>query len=140
MRGRYAGAIRRAVLRADTGPLLVLIAQGRIVPGTDLDLAQTLIGVAVRAGGPKPDISTVDAFRQALLRAKTIAVPGSSTSMITDVLSRLGISIEIWASLLTSRRRRLSSLRRCCGVWRVVDLAANNYQAFAVEPRALAGL
>ena len=72
--------------------LAELIAQGRIVPGTDLDLAQTLIGVAVRAGRPKPDISTVDAFRQTLLRAKTIAVPGSGTSMITDVLSRLGIS------------------------------------------------
>jgi molybdate transport system substrate-binding protein len=72
-----------------------LITQGRIVPGTDLDLAQTLIGVAVRAGRPKPDISTVDAFRQTLLRANTIAAPGSSTSMITDVLSRLGISNEI---------------------------------------------
>ena len=75
--------------------LAELIAQGRIVPGTDLDLAQTLIGVAVRAGGPKPDISTVDAFRQTLLRAKTIAVPGSGTSVITDILLRLGISNEI---------------------------------------------
>ena len=72
-----------------------LIAQGRIVPGTDLDLARSLIGVAVRAGGPRPDISTVDAFRQTLRRAKTIAVPGSSASTITDVLSRLGISNEI---------------------------------------------
>src|SRR5262245_24352216 len=75
--------------------LAELIAQGRIVPGTDLDLAQTLIGVAVRAGRPKPDISTVAAFRQTLLHAKTIAAPGSSTNMITDVLSRLGISNEI---------------------------------------------
>ena len=75
--------------------LAELIAQGTIVAGTDLDLAQALTGVAVRAGAPKPDISTVDAFRQALLQAKTIAVPGSASSMITDVLSRLGISDAI---------------------------------------------
>ena len=76
-----------------------LIAQGRIVPGSDLDLAQTLVGVAVRAGRPKPDISTVDALRQTLLHAKTVAAPGSSTSMITELLSRLGISNEIAVKL-----------------------------------------
>lgn len=75
--------------------LAELIAQGRIVAGTDVDLAQTLIGLAVRAGAPKPDISTVEAFRQTLLRAKTIAAPGSSTALITDVLSRLGISDQV---------------------------------------------
>jgi molybdate transport system substrate-binding protein len=75
--------------------LAELIAQGRIIAGTDLDLARTLTGVAVRAGRPKPDIRTVDAFKQTLLRAKTIAVPGSGTSMITDVLSRLGISDDV---------------------------------------------
>ena len=75
--------------------LAELIAQGRIVAGTEVDLAQTLIGVAVRAGAPKPDISTVEAFRQTLVRAKTIAAPGSSTAMITDVLSRLGISDQV---------------------------------------------
>jgi hypothetical protein len=75
--------------------LAELIAQGRIVAGTDLDLAQALMGVAVRAGRPKPDISTVDAFRQTLLRAKTIATGGSNTSVITEILPRLGISNEI---------------------------------------------
>jgi molybdate transport system substrate-binding protein len=75
--------------------LAKLITQGKIVPGTDLDLAQTLIGVAVRAGGPKPDVSTVKAFRQTLLRAKTIAVPSSGASRVNDILSRLGISNAI---------------------------------------------
>lgn len=75
--------------------LAELVAQGRIVAGTDVDLAQTQIGVAVRAGDPRPDISTVDAFRRTLLRAKTIAAPGSSTALITDVLSRLGISDQV---------------------------------------------
>ena len=49
--------------------LAELTAEGKIVAGTDVDLAETLIGIAVRAGRPKPDISTVDAFRQTLLRA-----------------------------------------------------------------------
>ncbi len=44
--------------------LAELIAQGRIVAGTDVDLAQTLIGLGVRAGALKPDISTAEAFRQ----------------------------------------------------------------------------
>lgn len=75
--------------------LAELLAQGRIVPGTDRNLAQTLTGVAVRAGASRPDISTVEAFKQSLLRAKMIASPGSSTAMITDVLSRLGISRDV---------------------------------------------
>src|SRR5579862_6524480 len=41
-----------------------LIAEGRIQPGTEVDLAQTPLGVSVRAGAAKPDISTVDAFRK----------------------------------------------------------------------------
>src|SRR5579862_5667318 len=44
-----------------------LIAEGRIVTGTEVDLGRTPLGVAVRAGAPKPDISTVDAFKQLLL-------------------------------------------------------------------------
>ena len=75
--------------------LAELLAQGRIVAGTDRNLAQTLVGVAVRSGASRPDISTVDTFKQSLLRAKTIASPGSSTAMITDVLTRLAISREV---------------------------------------------
>src|SRR6185436_14951812 len=56
-----------------------LIAEGRIAAGTNVDLAQAPVGVAVRAGAPKPDISTVDAFKQTLLRAKSITFTGSTT-------------------------------------------------------------
>ncbi len=52
-----------------------LIAEGRIAAGTAVDLARTPLGVAVRAGAPKPDISTVDAFKRTLLRAKSITFP-----------------------------------------------------------------
>jgi hypothetical protein len=49
-----------------------LIAKGRIIPASAVNLAQVRLGVAARAGAPKPDISTVEAFRHMLLRTKSI--------------------------------------------------------------------
>jgi molybdate transport system substrate-binding protein len=72
-----------------------LIEGGKIIAGTDLDLAKTPTGVAVRAGTPKPDISTVTAFRQTLLRAKVVAVTSSNASSIKELLSRLGVAGEV---------------------------------------------
>jgi molybdate transport system substrate-binding protein len=71
-----------------------LIAAKRIVAGTDVDLARVPVGVAVRAGTPRPDVSTVDAFKQVLLKAETIAVPGSTSGiwLTTDLFPRLGIA------------------------------------------------
>jgi molybdate transport system substrate-binding protein len=55
------------------------------------------LGVAVRAGTPKPDVSTVDAFKQMVLKAKTIAVPGSTSGiwLMTDLFPRLGIGEKV---------------------------------------------
>jgi molybdate transport system substrate-binding protein len=77
--------------------LTELIAARRIVAGTDADLALAPIGVAVRAGTPKPDVSTVEGFRQALLAAKTIAVPGSTSGiwLRTELFPRLDIADRI---------------------------------------------
>ena len=74
-----------------------LIAAKRIVAGTDVDLARMGVGVAVRTGAPKPDVSTVDAFKQVLLEAKTVAVPGSTSGiwLTTDLFPRLGIAEKI---------------------------------------------
>src|SRR6476646_8323162 len=68
-----------------------LIAAKRIAAGTDVDLARTPIGVAVRAGAPKPDVSTVEAFKQTLLKAKAVAVPGSTSGIFltTQIFPRL---------------------------------------------------
>ena len=74
-----------------------LIAAKRIVAGTDVDLARVPLGVAVRAGTAKPDVSTVEAFKQVLLKAKTVAVPGSTSGiwLATDLFPRLGIAEQI---------------------------------------------
>src|SRR5262249_20100013 len=73
--------------------LTELIAAKRIVPGTEVDLARVPLGVAVRAGTPKPDVSTVEAFKQVLLKAKTVAIPGSTSGiwLVNDLFPRLGI-------------------------------------------------
>jgi molybdate transport system substrate-binding protein len=63
-----AGAAADIVIMSKEG-LGELLAEGRIIPANAVDLAQVQLGVAVRAGAPKPDISTVDAFRQMLLRS-----------------------------------------------------------------------
>jgi molybdate transport system substrate-binding protein len=74
-----------------------LIAEGRIVIKSDADLAQAPLGVSVRAGAPKPDIGSVDAFKQTLLRAKSITFPNSTTGiyMTTKMFPHLGIASAI---------------------------------------------
>ena len=70
-----------------------LIAEGRIVLGSDVDLACVPMGVGVRAGTPHPDISTVNAFKQTLLSAKSIGIQSSSAIYLkTKVFPQLGIT------------------------------------------------
>ena len=77
--------------------LNALVADNRIVVGTVTDLAQTPLGVSVREGTPKPDVSTVGAFKRTLLQAKSITFPGSTTGiyMTTKLFPQLGIANEI---------------------------------------------
>jgi len=77
--------------------LTELIAARRIAPGTDADLARTPLGVAVRAGAAKPDVRTVEAFKQAVLKARAVAVPSSTSGIFLtkDVFPRLGIADKV---------------------------------------------
>jgi molybdate transport system substrate-binding protein len=74
-----------------------LAKEGKVVPGTRADLAKVGVGVVVKAGAPLPDISTDDAFRRALLAAKSVAyidpkAGGSSGIYVAGLLKRLGIA------------------------------------------------
>ena len=72
-------------------------AKARFAPGPTIDIARVGYGVIVRAGAPKPDISTPDAFKKALLAAPSIAfLPASAAgAYVTKVFERLGISEEM---------------------------------------------
>ena len=75
-----------------------LIAEGKIAAGTNVDLARTLIAVAIRSGAPKPNISTVDAFNgQTLLGAKSVSVDASTSGiyLTTKAFPHLGIAKEM---------------------------------------------
>ncbi len=70
-----------------------LVAAGRIVPGSVVDLAQVPIGVGVRSGAPKPDIRTVEAFRQMLVEAKSVTFQSTTGIYLTTTLfPQLGIA------------------------------------------------
>lgn len=77
-----------------------LIKDGKVIPGTRTDLAKTGIGVVVKAGAPLPDISSVEAFKRALLAAKSVAyidpkAGGSSGIYVGGLLERLGIAAQV---------------------------------------------
>lgn len=97
------GAAADVVIMSREG-LDELIAEGRTVPGSSTNLAMTPLGMAVRAGAPKPDISTVDAFKQTLLRAKSVTFASSTTGiyLTTMLFPRLGIASEMAAKSTTA--------------------------------------
>ena len=74
-------------------------ARAQIAPGPTPDVARVGLGVAVRAGAPKPDISTAAALKQTLLKAQSIAsIPASATgAQLAGIYERLGISDEMKA-------------------------------------------
>ena len=74
-----------------------LVAQGKVVPGSQVDLVRSSIGFAVRKGAPKPDISTVDALKRTLLAAPSIAYSASASGTYyeTELLKKLGIEDQV---------------------------------------------
>jgi molybdate transport system substrate-binding protein len=69
------------------------IKAGKIVPGSRVDLAKSGVGVAVRAGAPKPDISSTEALKKTLIAAKSIGYStGPSGVYIVGLFQRMGIA------------------------------------------------
>jgi molybdate transport system substrate-binding protein len=100
-----AGGIRQKVTAGDPSDVVIvsdtvlqqLAAAGLVVADSQVDLARTGIGVAVREGAPKPDISATETFKQAILGAKSIvyvdpASGATSGIYFAGVLQRLGIA------------------------------------------------
>jgi molybdate transport system substrate-binding protein len=86
-----------------------LLQHGKIVPDSMLTLARVGVGVAGRAGSAKPDITTVETFKHALLAARSIvytdpAVGGASGIHFEEILDRLGIAKEIKAKAILNAR------------------------------------
>ncbi len=77
------------------------VAQARFAPGPTTDIARVGLGIAVRTGAPKPDISTSDALKQALLKAQSIAsIPESAAGyQVLRTFERLGIGEAMKAKM-----------------------------------------
>jgi molybdate transport system substrate-binding protein len=78
-------------------PLDASIRNGKIVAASRAVIGRIGLGVAVRAGAPKPDISTVDRFKSALLAAKGVAYPGEGASgrYFASLVERMGIGEQM---------------------------------------------
>jgi molybdate transport system substrate-binding protein len=96
---RLARGERADVVIMAAGGIDDLARAGRIVPGSRVDLARSSIGIAVRAGAAKPDISTVEALTRALLAAKSVAYSSSVSGVYvsTELFQRLGIAGQMGA-------------------------------------------
>ena len=103
-----AGSLRERIKNGETADLVILsesaIAElaklGLVEPESRTDLGRTVTGVIVREGAPIPDISTADAFKRSLLKARTVAYTdpkagGSGGIMFSALLAKLGIADEI---------------------------------------------
>jgi molybdate transport system substrate-binding protein len=85
------------VIILSRGGIDELVGEGKIEAASRVDLARSSIGMAVRRGAPKPDISTVDALKRALLHAKSVAYSAqvSGIYLSTELFPRLGIADEM---------------------------------------------
>jgi molybdate transport system substrate-binding protein len=82
-----------------------LIARGKVMTGSRVDIARSGIGVAVPAGAPRPDVSTPESLKRALLAAKTVSysrVGASGIYTANVLLPRLGIAEEMKSRALVS--------------------------------------
>ena len=103
-----AGALAKLIESGEAFDLAVmtpeaidkLTAKGKFVAGSRTDLARVGVGVVVKDGTPRPDVSTVEAFKKALLAAKTVSyidphAGGSSGIYVDGLLDRLGVAAAV---------------------------------------------
>jgi molybdate transport system substrate-binding protein len=100
--GTTANAIPVRLERGEAADVLIMVGyalddlakQGKVIADSRVDLVKSPIGVAVKSGAPKPDISTADALKRTLLAVKTIAYSDSASGVYvsTEMFDKLGIT------------------------------------------------
>ena len=93
------------LLLAAPGQIDGLVKDGKVAPDSVTNLIKSGLGVEVKAGGPKPDVSTVEAFKRALTAAKSIAYlkEGQSGLAVAKAIERIGLTAAL-KDKLTCRR------------------------------------
>jgi len=103
--GTTTNAIPVRLERGEPADVLIMVGyalsdlakKGKVIADSQVDLVKSPIGIAVKAGAPKPDISTAEAVKRALLAAKTIAYSDSASGVYvsTEMFKKLGIEEEM---------------------------------------------
>jgi molybdate transport system substrate-binding protein len=103
--GTTVDAIPVRLERGEPADVLIMVGyaladlakKGKVVPDSQVDLVRSPIGVAVKTGAPKPDISSADSLKRALLDAKTVAYSDSASGVYvsTEMFKKLGIDEEM---------------------------------------------
>ena len=99
--GTTVNAIPVRLERGEPADVLIMVGyalgdlakQGKVMAGSSVDLVKSPIGIAVKSGAPKPDISSADAVKRALLAAKSVAYSDSASGVYvsTEMFDKLGI-------------------------------------------------
>jgi molybdate transport system substrate-binding protein len=120
MTGVGADTISARVRRGDPVDVVILssaqlddlIKDGKVLADSRVDLARSAIGMAVRAGAPKPDLGSVDALKRLLLQARSIAYSASvsGTYLSTELFPRLGIAKEMAAKSVRVEREPVGNV------------------------------
>jgi molybdate transport system substrate-binding protein len=103
--GTTVNAIPVRLERGEPADVLIMVGyalddlakKGKVVEGSQVELVKSAIGVAVKAGAPKPDISSADAVKHALLSAKSVAYSDSASGVYiqNEMFKKLGIEDEM---------------------------------------------
>jgi molybdate transport system substrate-binding protein len=103
--GTTVNAIPVRLERGEPADVLIMVGyalgdlakNGKVIPDSRVDLVKSRIGVAVRTGAPKPDISSADTLKRALLAAKSVAYSDSASGVYvsSEMFKKLGIENEM---------------------------------------------
>jgi molybdate transport system substrate-binding protein len=86
------------VVAAGPDQMQDLVNQGKVVPGTDTPFTVAPLGISVKAGAPKPNIGTPEAFKAAMLAAKSVGYSrGCSGTHAAEIIAKLGIADQMKA-------------------------------------------